>query len=207
MKRKMTVVGFLARAHGLNGLIHLLASDRYDLVHVFTHRLNPGSEDPARAQREDFGEYKTGCEQNKIPLTSIDSKEEARGIGSLLTRLDGFDFIVSISWRRLIPADQLRLPTIGGVNLHRGKLPEYKGAEPIKQALHHGDDTIVITAHHLSEEIDSGETIGAYTHPVNLNQDVALEANISRLKKELTPHFGPLLIQSLDSMADRHESR
>ena len=99
------------------------------------------------------------------------------------------------------------MPEIGGVNLHRGKLPEYAGAEPIKQALNNKEKLIYITSHILAEEIDSGDIITEYEHPVNYNGKNSFNENIERLKRELTPYFGPLLINSLDMMAEKYENR
>ena len=207
MKETFSVVGFLARSHGTNGLAHVIASERYHPACIFTHRLNPKSQDPGQAQRGEYAEMESLCDIHRIPLHTIDSNKEAMKIDGILARSGKFDFMVSISWRRVIPVHQLRLPGIGGVNLHRGKLPDYKGAEPIKQALHNKDNFITITSHHLSEEIDSGETIATCTHPVNFDTGCSMNTNITRLKRELTPHFGPLLIESMDSMVDRYESR
>jgi len=207
MKKQYRCVGFLAREHGLNGLDSLINSDIYNPVCVFTHKLKPKSQDANRSVREDYSEYDALCKNNNIPLYSIDSKKEAMKIDEILMGLKEFDFITSISWRRLIPANQLIMPKIGGVNLHRGKLPDYAGAEPIKQALNNGDDFIYITSHILAEEIDCGETIATYKHPVNYNIQEPIYVNIERLKRELTPHFGPLLIKSLSLMVEKYENR
>lgn len=207
MKKDYKVVGFLAREHGLNGLASLIDSDVYNPICIFTHKLKPKSEDPNRFEREDFKKYESLCKTHNIPLYAIDSKKEAIKIEEILMELKKFDFIVSISWRRLIPANQLNMPKIGGINLHRGKLPEYPGAEPIKQALNNRDRFVYITSHVLAEEIDSGETIAVYKHPVNYNNNESLYENIERLKRELTPHFGPLLIKSLNLMVVKYENR
>ena len=207
MKKKYSVVGFLAREHGLNGLNSLVNSDTYNTICVFTHKLKPKSQDSNRSVREDYSEYESLCRNNNIPLYAIDSKKEAIKIDEILLELKDFDFIASISWRRLIPVNQLNMPKIGGVNLHRGKLPDYAGAEPIKQALNNGDHFVFITSHILAEEIDCGETIATYKHPANFNNNESLYENIERLKFELKPHFGPLLIKSLDTMVEKYESR
>ncbi len=207
MKKKYRVVGFLAREHGLNGLMHLTDSDNYKPVCVFTHRFKPKSQDIGKGQRKDFTKYKSLCAEHSVPLYAIDTRKESLKIYDILEKIREFDFIVSISWRRLIPENQLDMPEIGGINLHRGKLPDYPGAEPIKQALSNRDDFIYITSHILAKEIDSGDTIALYKHPVNYNDNHSLNKNIERLKKELTPHFGPLLIKSLNIMAYEYETR
>jgi len=196
------VVGFLAREHGINGLKSLIDSTNYSLICVFTHSLNPKVQN--YSPRKEFKDYKSLCKNHNISLYAVDSKEDAREIGGILDNLNGLDFIVSISWRRLIPVNQLNMPKYGGINLHRGKLPDYAGAEPIKRALNNKDKFIYVTSHILAEEIDSGNTISVYKHIVNYNNRQSLDENIERLKKEITPCFGQLLIDSLDVMVDNY---
>jgi methionyl-tRNA formyltransferase len=205
MNRQYKVIGFLAREHGLSGFNYLIASDRYDPICIFTHQLKPKSQDFSQTQREDFADYKSVCANHNVPLHTIDKKKEALEISDILTEYGEFDFIVSISWRKLIPANQVSMAEVGAVNIHRGKLPDYPGAEPIKQALNNKDHYIYVTSHVLAEKIDSGETIAVYRHPANYDNNYSLDQNIERLKKELTPYFGMLLIESLDIMADRYE--
>jgi len=207
MKRTYTVVGFLGREHGLQGLYNLINSNAYQPVCIFTHKLKPKSEDIDRNLREEFKDYENVCKKNNIPLYTIDKKDEAINIDNVLNHIEDFDFIVSISWRRLIPSNHLNMAKTGGVNLHRGLLPDYPGAEPIKQALKNGDNFIYITSHVLEDTIDSGEIISYYKHPVNYNKAYSLEENIKRLKKEITTQFGPLLIKSLNSMVDKYAKR
>lgn len=192
----MTVVGFFAREHGLNGLQALLQSDNYKVLALFTHRLKPLSEDPERSEREEYSQYIALTQKHHIPLYSIDSKKEESEIEKILSSLD-FDYIASISWRRLIPSNILAMAKKGCINLHRGKLPNYPGAEPIKQALINRDKEITITAHVMTEVIDGGRTVAFYRHPVNYQENKTMEENIDRLKKEITPFFGPLLLESL----------
>ena len=46
------------------------------------------------------------------------------------------------------------------VNLHPGRLPAYKGLEPVIQAILHGDKMVGITLHRVAEGIDEGNVIG-----------------------------------------------
>lgn len=194
---KKTVLAFLAREHGLSGLTALLESNRYEPVCVITHRLLPLSEEPQRLQRPDFGEYQRLTAKHGIPLYSVDSKDDQELVEEALSEIP-FDLIASISWRRLIPMSLIRRAPFGGVNLHRGRLPDYPGAEPIKQALLRGDKTVTISGHVLAEEIDAGEVLCEAVHPVSLSERLSQATNIERIKRQITPYFGPLLIQALD---------
>lgn len=200
------VVGYLARDHGLSGLQALLQSDRYTLVGLFTHRLLPKSEDPQRNERAEFSRYQQLCQQHDVPLWSIDSSKEVDKIGAALADLT-IDLNASISWRFLIPSEHLALARMGGVNLHRGRLPQYAGAEPVKRMLLDEVTDACIAAHVLDEEIDAGEVLQEVTHPLTCDQDLPLTDQVEQVKRDLTPYFGPLLIEALDTMVERYEQQ
>jgi len=201
---KYSVVCFFAREHGLNGLEALVKSDKYEPTFIFTHRKKTIAEDTLKANREDYIDYLRIARENNIPLLSVDCKEDAKAMNNIINELD-IDLLASISWRRLIPKEHLNLPKYGGVNIHRGKLPEYAGGGPIKKALLNQEREIYNTAHLLEEEIDTGEIINSYKHPVNYNPKMSLEENQLRLIKEITPSFGYLLIDSLNQMVKKKE--
>jgi len=196
------VIGYLAREHGLAGLDALLGSGRYRPIAVFTHRRKAKFEDPERGERPDHARYVAVCAGAGVPLFEVDTAEQARQIPRVLAELE-CDFLASISWRRLITPEELACPRLGGVNLHRGSLPEYPGGLPLHQALKNGDERVAITAHVLSPEIDGGEVLDKAYHPVNYQTSVSIDENVERLKRELTPSFGPLLLRALDKLAQR----
>lgn len=194
----MRVFAFLARSHGLSGLRALLKS--YQVIAVATHRFLPR---PLCSERPDYAEFAALSAEHGFALHSVDNRREQL---LLEQSFPPCDLIVSISWRRLIPKEILEKARIGGVNLHRGYLPDYPGAEPIKQALQAHEKRIAITAHLLEERIDAGEPLCFYRHPVNYRVEESLEQNVERLKEEITPHFGPLLLQSLQIVIQRQRS-
>lgn len=195
----MKVVGLFAREHGLNGFQTLLNSS-HEVVAVATHQRLPKNESLERSERPEFAQYVALANERNIPLFTVDSKDDQAKLEHFLLQLK-YDVIASISWRRLIPMSWIEHAAYGGVNLHRGLLPNYPGAEPIKQALLNGDKSIVITAHRLDEQIDHGEILVIYEHPVHLQEGETLEEAINRLKVELSPHFGPLLLKAFSLMA------
>ncbi len=198
--KKKSIVALIARQHGLSGLKSLLAEPNLEVIAIVTHRRLPKSEDADRSERSDFGAYLAVANEHGIPLITVDSKEDQLQLEKKLLQLR-YDYLISISWRRLIPLSMLQQATIGCINLHRGRLPDYPGAEPIKQALQKGDRTISITAHVLDEQIDHGPILCTYEHPVAYQMNRPLDDNIERLKQELTPHFGPLLLKAIQQMS------
>lgn len=193
MKRKL--VGLLARDHGLYALKALMNSPSFEVALVFTHRYEPKS--LGGKERAEFRHYQEYCCENEIELLEVDSKKEANEMIHSLSFLGDLDVLLSVSWRYLVSKEILERFAFGGVNLHRGLLPNYPGAEPILQALKNGDEQIYISAHKMIEEIDQGKVLKLYGHSVNHLNSLAMDVKINRIKEELGPHFGDLSIEAL----------
>ena len=192
---KRKIVGLLAREHGLFALKALVDSDSFEIDLVFTHRYEPKSK--GGQERSEFKQYLDYCSANGIELVEVNSKKEAKDIINKLNPLDNLDILLSVSWRYLVGVDILALFPFGGINLHRGLLPNYPGAEPILQALKNGDDKVYITAHKMIEEIDQGELIKTYEHSINHLDFEKIDDKVECIKKELGPQFGVLSLEAL----------
>lgn len=186
-----TIIGFLSRPHGYNVLTELIKSKEFEIIQIFTHKLNPISQDANRSIRNDYLQFDKICTTNKIPLFSIDSKNMT------IPDFPECDFIVEVSWRYIIPQNFVKKSRILSFGIHRGKLPDYAGVEPIKQALKNKDKEIILSAHLLDSVIDSGKTIAIKSHPVNYDDKCDLENNIQRLRDEITPIFGQITLEVL----------
>ena len=189
-----TVVGFLSREHGLDVLQALVKNNHLKIITVFTHKLNPKSQDKTRGIRKDFQKFADLCKQENIELISIDTKDSE-------IKCPNCDFIVEVSWRYLISPEIVKKANILAFGIHRGKLPEYAGAEPIKQALMKDEKEIIISAHHLDSKIDAGEVITAKSFKINLNSQISLEKNIQIILDEITPLFSEITMEVLEKSA------
>lgn len=69
------------------------------------------------------------------------------------------DVIVVVAYGVILPAQILRLPPLGCVNLHPSLLPAYRGAAPLQRAIINGETKTGITTMYLSEELDAGDII------------------------------------------------
>jgi len=186
-----TVVGFLSREHGLDVLQALIKNNHLEIITVFTHKLNPKSQDKTRGIRKDFQKFADLCKQENIELVSIDTKDSE-------IKCPNCDFIVEVSWRYLISPEIVKKANILAFGIHRGKLPEYAGAEPIKQALMKHEKEIIISAHHLDSKIDAGKVIISKSFKINLNSQISLEKNIQIILNDITPLFSEITIEVLE---------
>ncbi len=191
------IVAFLSRPHGYNALCGIIDEPNYKLLKVYTHKLKPKSEDSNRSERDDYRLFVEKCKENKIPLEAIDSKSDP------INDVPNCNFIIEISWRYLIPEEIIKKASVLAFGIHRGKLPDYAGAEPIKQALNKNEYEIILSSHYLAEKIDSGKTISTISHPVNYHKSNTLDENIQRLRDEITPFFFLLMKNTIIKYSEK----
>ena len=192
-----TIVGFLARPHGYNALSALVESQNYKIIKLYTHKLNPKSQDLQRSIRADYELFVKKCAENSIPLTSIDSKDHE------ITDFPECDYIIEVSWRYIIPQNIINKARRDTFGIHRGKLPEFAGAEPIKQALLKNEKIIVLSAHYLEKTIDTGQVITSIEFPVDYNDEKNLETNIQSIRDQITPLFSKLMLETLNILENK----
>ena len=192
-----TVVGFLARPHGYNALSALVESQNYKIIKLYTHKLNPKSQDLQRSIRADYELFVKKCAENSIPLISIDSKDHE------ITDFPECDYIIEVSWRYIIPHNIINKARRDAFGIHRGKLPEFAGAEPIKQALLKNEKIIVLSAHYLEKTIDTGQVITSIEFPVDYNNEKNLETNIQSIRDQITPLFSKLMLKTLNILENK----
>tara|TARA_B100000029_G_scaffold385549_1_gene381240 strand:- start:147 stop:776 length:630 start_codon:yes stop_codon:yes gene_type:complete len=195
-KKIIRCVALVAREHGMATLKEIVSKENYVITAIFTHKLNPKVYDINQNIRDDFNEYENFAKKNNIPLYTIDSKLENKILNEYILENE-FDFIISISWRYLIPENVFGKAKYGAINLHRGDLPKYAGVEPIKRALENGENKIAVCCHHITPNFDEGEVIFKYYHNTNYDNKLLLEQNVERLKKEITKYFPKLTIKTL----------
>lgn len=67
----------------------------------------------------------------------------------------------------------LNVPRIGCLNRHAGRLPDYRGVEPVFHALRNGEPSVTVTYHRMVEAIDAGEVVWERCEPVRPRDTVA----------------------------------
>ena len=69
------------------------------------------------------------------------------------------DLFISMSFNQILFSDILSIPKIGFINCHAGKLPFYRGRNPLNWALINDEKDFGITVHYIDEGIDSGNIV------------------------------------------------
>ena len=81
------------------------------------------------------------------------------------------DLMVSVFCNIKLPHEMLSLAKIGGINLHQGKLPDYRGLMPIFYCQINGENTIGSSVHLMSDKFDAGQIIAEGLLPISAGDD------------------------------------
>jgi methionyl-tRNA formyltransferase len=84
--------------------------------------------------------------------------DESFSIAELVKQY-GVQAALSVNWRYRIPADVLDLFPLGILNLHLGRLPDYKGNATVNWAILRGEAEIFADVHKMAPELDAGNTV------------------------------------------------
>ena len=101
------------------------------------------------------------------------------------------DFLVTIAFGQILSQDVLDIPAIGTVNVHASLLPEYRGANPIQQAIVDGKLETGLTTMLTDIGVDTGDMLLKTIVPI-AEDDTALD-----LHEMLSQAGGSLLLETL----------
>lgn len=85
------------------------------------------------------------------------------------------DIYVLAGYNRIVKSPVLNAPKYGVINLHGGKLPEYRGCAPINWQLINGEEVGGCCIHYVDEGIDTGDIILQQLHHIffeDTHQDI-----------------------------------
>lgn len=132
----------------LKCLSELLAMN-YKPLFVVTHE----SYDSENQKDKFYKKIDETCRTAGIELVKTDK------ISEIKERFKGTDVGVCAGFMEIIKDDVYNLPKYGILNMHCGKLPEYRGRAPISRAMMDGNDTMFITVHKVDSGVDSGDIL------------------------------------------------
>ena len=92
------------------------------------------------------------------PIADLNQPNSKEGLGALAATEP--DLVISIRYGCILEAEALSIPTKGVLNLHSGRLPEYRGVMATFWAMLAGDNTLGSTLHWIDDAtIDTGRII------------------------------------------------
>lgn len=107
---------------------------------------------------------------------------------------------VVVAYGRILPAEFLRAPRRGCLNVHFSLLPLYRGAAPVNWAIIHGEKKTGVTTMFVEERLDAG--------PILLQRETEIgdSETAPELMARLSPLGAELLVETLaqfDSLTPR----
>lgn len=76
------------------------------------------------------------------------------------------NIIVSAWYAKILPTEMLDIAPLGGINVHPGKLPYYKGRWPTPWYILNGEATYGIAVHKMVAEVDAGDVYLQREYPI-----------------------------------------
>ena len=76
------------------------------------------------------------------------------------------DLIICAYYPKIFPAELLKLPPLGCINVHPGCLPKYRGTFPTPWHILNNENEIGITLHYMDNSIDTGDIIFQKKYPI-----------------------------------------
>ena len=106
-----------------------------------------------------YGSFNELSKRYGIPIQSLNEVKSAETLDFIRSLKP--DLILSVRYGKIFGNEFLKIPTHGVINLHSGKLPNYRGVLAVFRALINGDAEINGTLHYIDDAtIDTGGIIG-----------------------------------------------
>ena len=103
----------------------------------------------------------------------------------------GPDLCVLSGYNQILRKEILSIPKFGVINLHGGRLPEYRGVAPINWQILNGEVKGGCSIIYVDEGIDTGDIIAQDYYDISPNDDAATAT------EKTLQIFPPLLVESL----------
>ncbi len=87
--------------------------------------------------------------------------------GKARDALGGLDAELGISvGNRVMQESTFSIPSLGMVNLHHGRMPEYRGGPPAFWEIYHHEGSMGVSVHRVDAQLDHGALLGAAEVPL-----------------------------------------
>jgi methionyl-tRNA formyltransferase len=98
----------------------------------------------------------------------------------------------------ILKEEVFRIPRLGSINLHTGKVPEYRGSAPAFWELYNGETEVGVTVHQVTERLDAGTVIRQRLFPLDPKPEGDPLEYVRRYRREvLVPNGVDLLVASV----------
>jgi methionyl-tRNA formyltransferase len=116
----------------------------------------------AKARRRSIASL---ARRHGVPVVPTPSVNEADFVRRLAE--EDLDVILSVAAPEIFRPPLLSVPRIAAINLHSGRLPDYRGMMPTFWQMLNGEDVVTVTVHEMAPELDGGRILGTAECPVH----------------------------------------
>lgn len=95
-----------------------------------------------------------------IRVPNVNSGEARKALGRLDAELG-----ISVG-NRVMQESTFSVPSLGMVNLHHGRMPEYRGGPPAFWEIYHDERSMGVSVHRVDAQLDHGELLGTAEVPL-----------------------------------------
>ncbi len=106
------------------------------------------------------------------------------------------ELLVVVAYGKILPAQILKLPSHGCINVHASLLPKYRGAAPIQWAIINGEKKTGITTMLMDEGLDTGNML------LQEETEIHDDDNAETLSKRLAELGASLLVKTIKGLKD-----
>ena len=129
---------------------------------------------------------------SRIELQEVADVNSSAFVTQMAKRVPNI-FIVA-GYSTIFRSHLFSVPTLGTINLHGGRVPQYRGGSPLNWQIINGESSIGISILRMDAGIDDGPILAETTFALADRDDIAaVHAKANKL-------FGPLLLEALDKL-------
>jgi methionyl-tRNA formyltransferase len=100
----------------------------------------------------------------QVPVVAARSVNDAQFIQRL--QAEKPDVIVSVAAPEIFGPELLKVPRLGCINIHSGRLPNYRGMMPTFWQMLQGEQAVTISVHAMAQTLDTGDVLATQSFPI-----------------------------------------
>lgn len=118
----------------------------------------------ARGPDQPVGPAEVTAAGRALPIFAPPDPNDPRAIDRIA--VENADVFILAGYGRILGAALLALPRRLAINLHAGKLPEFRGSSPMNWALIEGERSFTLSIIAVDEGVDTGDVLAERTFPI-----------------------------------------
>jgi methionyl-tRNA formyltransferase len=131
------------------------------------------------------------CSDYDIPLF------KTAKINEIKDNFNNFDFGICAGFMEIIGKEVFEIPKHGIINLHCGKLPNYRGRAPISRTIMDGNKYLTVSLHKIDEGVDSGDLL--LEHEIEIQS----EDDVNTIYKKCCDEAADILIKGVEILLSK----